>query len=223
MKKKKKKKKLKLGRLIFLLLILSVISFMCVKYINIPITSILIEGNEILTDQDIIEMSDLDNYPSYLKVMSFSIENKLNKSPYIKSVKVTKGLLNIKINIKENKVLYIDKETNYKVTIKGKIKDDKVVCAPYLTNTILEDKKEEFIKALNKINKNILCKMSEIKYDPNDIDLDRYFVYMNDGNRVYLTVNKFNKINKYNEILENIGKQNGILYLDYGDYFEAGE
>ena len=44
---------------------------------------------------------------------------------------------------------------------------------------------------------------------------------MNDGNSVYLTVNKFEKLNKYNTILENIGKQNGTLYLDYGDYFEV--
>ena len=43
---------------------------------------------------------------------------------------------------------------------------------------------------------------------------------MNDGNIVYLTINKFEKINKYNKILENVGKQNGVLYLDYGDYFE---
>ena len=74
---------------------------------------------------------------------------------------------------------------------------------------------------MNKIDKDVLCQMSEIKYDPNDIDLDRYYAYMNDGNSVYLTVNKLKKINKYNEILESVGKQNGTLYLDYGDYFEA--
>lgn len=221
MKKQKKKKKLKVGRLVFLLLVLSAISFACIKYIDIPITNIMIEGNELLSDQEIIEEAKLDDYPSYFKIITFVIEKNLSKNPYIKDVKVTKGILNIKIKVKENKVLYIDKETNYKVTIKGKVKDDKIVCAPYLTNNVLDNKKEDFLKALNKINKNILCKMSEIKYDPNNIDLDRYFVYMNDGNRVYLTVNKFEKINKYNKILENVGKQNGIIYLDYGDYFEA--
>ena len=73
----------------------------------------------------------------------------------------------------------------------------------------------------SKINSNIICLMSEIKYDPNEIDKDRYYVNMNDGNGVYLTVNKFNKLNNYNKILENIGRQNGILYLDYGDYFKT--
>ena len=72
-----------------------------------------------------------------------------------------------------------------------------------------------------KIDDDILCQISEVMYDPNDIDADRYYLYMNDGNSVYLTVNKFSKINKYNTILENVGKQNGTLYLDYGDYFEV--
>ena len=82
-------------------------------------------------------------------------------------------------------------------------------------------KQDDFLKALNKIDEDVLCKMSEIKYDPNDKDYDRYFVNMNDGNGIYLTVNKFKKINNYDRILENIGKQNGVLYLDYGDFFEA--
>ena len=95
------------------------------------------------------------------------------------------------------------------------------MCAPFLTNEVPVKKQSRFIRAMNKLNKSIICQMSEIKYDPNDIDSDRYYVYMNDGNSVYLTVNKFNKLNKYNTILENIGKQNGTLYLDYGDYFEV--
>lgn len=218
---KQKKKRLKVGRLFLLLLVISVISFACIKYINIPIMNVFITGNEVLTDQEIIEEASLDDYPSYFSVISFIIEKNLEKNPYIDSVSVSKGILNIKIKVKENKVLYVDKDTNEKVTKDGKNKDEKIVCAPYLINKVPNDKIEGFIKGLGKINKDILCKMSEIKYDPNDIDLDRYFVYMNDGNSVYLTVNKFNKINKYNEILESVGKQNGTLYLDYGDYFQA--
>ena len=143
------------------------------------------------------------------------------KNNYIESAKVTKGLLSVNITIQEKKILYIDKETNYKYTYNSKFKDDKSICVPYLIGSVPEGKMKRFIKAMNKINSDMICQMSEIKYDPNDIDEDRYYVYMNDGNSVYLTVNKFDKINKYNTILEKIGKQNGTLYLDYGDYFEA--
>ncbi len=219
--KKRKKKRLKVGRLFLLLLIVTAISFLCVKYVHVPIRSIIIKGNEILTDQEVIEQAELENYPSYFSTLSILVKNKLEKNPYIEKAKVSKGILNIKITITEKKILYIDKQANEKVTLTGKIKDEKQVCAPYLIGSIPEKKQSGFARAMNKIDKDILCQTSEIKYDPNDIDSDRYYVYMNDGNSVYLTVNKFNKLNKYNTILENIGKQNGTLYLDYGDYFEV--
>lgn len=221
MKKQKRKRRLKFRRVFLLLIILGIISFLCIKFIDVPIMSIKIKGNSILTDEEIIKQAKLEDYPSFISTFTFSIKNRLEKNAYIKKAKVTKGLLSINIVINENKVLYINKFTNEKIMINSKIKDDKQVCAPYLTNNIPKNKLSSFIKGMSKINKNVLCKMSEIKYDPNDIDNDRYYVYMNDGNEVYLTVNKFNKINKYDTILESIGKQNGVLYLDYGDYFEA--
>lgn len=222
MQKKKRRKRLRIGRLFLLLLIFAAISFACVKFVDIPIRNITISGNEILSDKEIIKQANLEDYPSYFSVFSFIIKRKLKENPYVDDARVSKGLLNVKIKIVERKILYIKKDTNEKVTIDNKIKnDDKIVCAPYLTGEVPSSKQAGFIKAMNKLDKDIICQMSEIKYDPNDIDSDRYYVYMNDGNSVYLTVNKFQKLNKYNKILENVGKQNGTLYLDYGDYFEV--
>lgn len=221
MKKTKKKRKLKKIRFLFLLFFIVGISFAFIKLFNVRIYSIKIKGNKILTDQEVIETAKLEDYPSFFETLSYTIKKRLLKNNYIESVKVTKGFLSVNITIKEKKVLYIDKETNYKYTYNSKFKDDKSICVPYLIGSVPEGKMKRFIKAMNKINSDMICQMSEIKYDPNDIDEDRYYVYMNDGNSVYLTVNKFDKINKYNTILEKIGKQNGTLYLDYGDYFEA--
>ena len=221
MQKKKRKKRLRVGRLFLLLIIILAISFACVKFVDIPIRSVIITGNENLSDQEVIEIAKLENYPSYFSTFSLTLKNKLEDNFYIEEAKVRKGLLSIKIDIKEEKILYIEKSTGKKYTKNGSLKDDKIVCAPFLINEVPKNKQKDFIKAMNKLNKNILCQVSEIKYDPNDIDDDRYYVFMNDGNSVYLTVNKFKKLNKYNTILENIGKQNGTLYLDYGDYFEV--
>lgn len=220
MQKKKRKRRLRVGRLLFLLIILGLIIFLFIKFVDIPLNSISVSGNKILSDQEVIEIAGLNDYPSYTVIVSLIVKNRLEENFYIKHAKVSKGFLNVKIKIEEEKVLYIDKETSQKHSKTDKIKDNKIVCAPFLSNDIPKEKLNDFIKAMNKINKKTLCQMSEIKYDPNEIDSDRYFVYMNDGNGVYLTVNKFKKLNKYNTILENIGKQNGILYLDYGDYFE---
>lgn len=221
MKKKKKKRRLKIGRLFLLLLFLAVASLAFIKMLDVKIRSIIITGNDVLTDQEIIEIADLEDYPSFLKTISYSVRKKILKNNYVSNVKVSKGLLRIKIDITEKKVLYIDGKTGSKVTKDGNINDEKIVCAPFFTSDIPSDKKSSFIKAMDKIDDDILCQISEIKYDPNEIDSDRYLAYMNDGNSVYLTVNKFKKINKYNTILENVGKQNGTLYLDYGDYFEV--
>lgn len=221
MKKAKKKRKLKKIRFLFLLLVIAGISFAFIKLFDVRIYSIKIKGNKILTDQEVIETAKLEDYPSFFETLSYTIKKRLLKNNYIESAKVTKGLLSVNITIQEKKILYIDKETNYKYTYNSKFKDDKSICVPYLIGSVPEGKMKRFIKAMNKINSDMICQMSEIKYDPNDIDEDRYYVYMNDGNSVYLTVNKFDKINKYNTILEKIGKQNGTLYLDYGDYFEA--
>ena len=218
---KKKKKRLRIGRLFLLLIIVGAIFFACYKFIDIPILSVNIKGNEILTDDEILKESKLEDYPSYFSVISLIVKQDLKKNPYIKDVKVIKGILNVNITIKEEKVLYIIKETNEKVMLSSKVKDDKIVCAPYLTGTIPSDKEKRFKKAVSKIDKDMLCQISEIKHDPNEIDEDRYFAYMNDGNKVYLTINKFDKLNKYNKILENIGRENGTLYLDYGDYYET--
>ncbi|MCI5732660.1 MAG: FtsQ-type POTRA domain-containing protein [Tenericutes bacterium] len=220
MAKKKKKRRLRVGRLFLLLIILGIICFLLYYFVDIPIKSITIKGNDNLTDQEVIEIAKLEDYPSFFGTLTLSIKNKLENNFYIRKATVTKGFFTIKIKIDEEDILYIDKN-NMKYSMDGSKKDDKSLCVPYLINEVPKNKIKRFKKAMTKLNKNVLCKISEIKYYPNDIDKDRYLAYMDDGNEVYLTVNKFKKLNKYDTILESIGKQNGVLYLDYGDYFEA--
>ena len=41
------------------------------------------------------------------------------------------------------------------------------------------------------------------------------------GNQVYLTLNDFNKIDNYLDIIKEFDNKKGILYLDSGEYFEV--
>ena len=70
------------------------------------------------------------------------------------------------------------------------------------------------------VNKDILKKMSEIKYDPDSIDEKRFLITMTDGNYVYLTINRFDAINNYILIIKNFENKKGILYLDAGNVFK---
>lgn len=71
-----------------------------------------------------------------------------------------------------------------------------------------------------KIDKDVLVKISEIKYDPTDVDEDRFLFYMLDENYVYVTLTKMNLINKYNDAITQFEGKRGILYLDSGNYFK---
>ena len=76
---------------------------------------------------------------------------------------------------------------------------------------------------MSNINNNILSKISDIEYQPNDFDKDRFVLYMDDGNMVYLTLTKFKAINHYNEVLSQLEGHKGILYLDSGNHFKIME
>ena len=79
---------------------------------------------------------------------------------------------------------------------------------------------DDFCKYFALIDNSIISKISQIEYKPNNVDKMRFLLYMNDGNSVYITLTKIEKINKYNSIKDQLGNNLGILYLDSGDYYE---
>ena len=83
--------------------------------------------------------------------------------------------------------------------------------------------REEYINNFSQVNEEILLKISEIRYLPNEVDKERFALSMNDGNLVYITLDKITKINKYNSIYSKMEGKKGIIYLDSGDYVEIKE
>ena len=63
-----------------------------------------------------------------------------------------------------------------------------------------------------------------IKYmKGNNLDKDRFLLYMNDQIYVYITLTKIEVLNNYNEITKSLEGKKGILYLDSGNHFEIIE
>ena len=58
--------------------------YVAFSFIDFPIKNIFISGNSILSDQDIIEILSLEDYPSIFKYSSLSLERKLEDNMYIK-------------------------------------------------------------------------------------------------------------------------------------------
>lgn len=223
-KKKQKRIKIKFGRIFLALLIVFLIFYLISNLCKFPIKNIFISGNESLTDQEIIDIASLSNYPSIFKYTNNEIEKKLEKNIYIKKAKVKKKKLKeVYIEIEENKILFYNKSSK-KMILSNGITTDKELSGPILINYVPDKIYKKLIQNMDLIDNDILNRISEIKYDPSNVDEERFLFTMNDGNYVYITLEKIETINSYVEIsleiINKFGKKNGVLNLDAGEYFE---
>lgn len=223
MKKKKKNKKKIILKILIIIIILGSLIF---YFKNMKIKNIYVTGNNNLKDQEIIELAGINNYPNLFQTSSRKIEKKIKLNPLIDSVKVKKTFLGkITINIKEHNLLLKNEIDNTIYLDNGqKITNDiNIIGLPTLTNDVAKDILNNFLKKLNTINKDILSKISEITYSPNEYDKDLFLFLMNDGNYVYITTTRLDNINKYENVLLELEGKKGIIYLDSGNHFEILE
>lgn len=222
-KKRKKKKRVRIKlRVVFLSLIfILILGFLFLNVINIPISNIFVSGNTYLTDQQIIEISGIEDYPSTFKNFSSTIKKRLKKNAYIKNVKVYKKFFTmVYIEVEENRPLFFSQSVNKTVLVDTRQTEDKF-SVPTLINYVPDVLYEDFIVKMSDIKLEVLDKISEMKYDPDEVDDARFLFTMTDGNYVYLTLNKLESINNYNDIVKQFDNKKGILYLNSGGYFEV--
>ena len=222
-KKKKKKRKLKIKNiLIFLLVLICFCGLICL-IILMPVRNIYINGNNVISDEVIIEQSGLDKYPSFLLTSSNKVKNSLRNNKYISDVKIKKKLGNIiEIKVLEHRLISFLANDTKIILSNGNVVDNiyNVSDLPVLNSNLSDRKKIEFAKKFNKVDKDILRQISQIEYVPVKVDEERFLLYMDDGNLVYVTLTKINKLNKYNKIKGKLVGKMGVVYLDSGDYVE---
>ena len=222
-----KKKKLKVFNLLLILIVLAGLSFCVYLIVRLPIKNLIVKGNSYLNDDYVLELADVIDYPSFFLTGSKKAEKKLEKSDYIVDAKLKKKWgSKVVITIKENRALFSKSNDNNKIVfVDGKELEvnNYSFRVPRLLNYVPDDKYEDFVKGMKNIKDDILQKISDIEYVPNDIDKERFLLYMDDGNMVYLTLTKFNMINYYNDVLEQLEDKHGILYLDNGNHFQIKE
>ena len=212
------KKRFNFAKLLVFLLIAYIIGYNIYRVIKSPINNIYIENNKYLSDQEIIDIAGIRNYPSFILTFKYKIKNNLFKNKFIKSVKVNKNIGNIlTISVEENTPLFI--YNNKVVLSNGEQVDNNKYKLPSLVGNLNDDILFKFSEKYQNINDEIKFMISEIKYDPNNIDKERFLITMNDGNYVYVTLYKITAINEYLKILSKVNKK-GILYLDSGNFFE---
>ena len=217
----KKKRKLKVKNVMLVFIILIVFFLGLAFLTDVRINNIVIKGNSLYSDWEIIEKAGLSDYPSSLKTLSLSIKKRLEKDDYIKSVEVQRpSLTKVVIKVEENLPLFYYLPAN-KTILSDKTEVSDNFPVPTVINYVPDNIYSKFLKAISSVNYDIVKRISEIRYDPNEVDDGRFFLTMNDGNQVYLTLNEFTKIDNYLDIIKEFDNKKGILYLDAGEYFEV--
>ena len=210
---KKKKRKISFLKILIVFLLIYLFVVGIYKLITINIKNIYVIGNTYIKDKYIIEKAGLTNYPPFFLTTKSSIKKKLLADDEILDVKVKKDLFSVYLYVEENIPLFYNKNNNKIVLKNGKEIIDKY----YVPDTIYD----EFINKMGNVNIDILERISEIEYRPNDVDTKRFYLLMDDGNIVYLTLDDFLKINSYIETIKTLDGNKGTLYLDSGNYFEV--
>ena len=215
--KNKKKRRIKLIPVLLLLLVIGMlVSFAFSR----KITNIYVSNNKYYSDQEIIELAKISNYPSILNNQPWIIKRRLEKDKLILSAKVSlRYFSKIYIKIEENRPLFYNSSNLKTVLLDGSEVDGNYESAT-LINYVPDTIYPNFVKSLKKIDEEVLNRVSEIKYDPNDVDSERFLFMMDDGNYVYITLSKIENINNYIDIIKNFDSKKGILYLDSGEYFK---
>lgn len=216
-------RKIRYKRLVLFLLIVFVLVLILLKFLTLRITNIYVDGNVYFSDQEIIEMAKLSNYPSSFFTFSNRVKSNISKNQLIESAKVSKkSFTKIYINVVENRPLFYD-QVNNKTVLKDGSTVDKKYNIPSLSNTVSNDIYNEFLSQFSMINYDVFNNISEIEYTPNSVDSKLFLFTMNDGNYIYVNLDRFESVNKYFDMIVNFNNHKGILYLDSGEYFKILE
>ena len=217
---KVKKKKVNYKKIIIAFIFLAVLYFLGTYLVHQPLKNIYITGNEIVPDKEIIAIGELTDYPQYINTYLIDIKGNLLQNDYIKNVQIKRKLFNkIYINIEEYRPLAIYNDKLILSSKKQVNNQYNIDYLPYIVNNI-DSIYDKFAASFSKVNKDILLKISHIEYASNDVDKERFILYMVDGNYVHITLSKIEKLNKYNSIVSELEGKKGIIYLDSGDYVE---
>lgn len=223
-----KKTRIKFLNLLIILAALAGIIYGGYLYFQMPIKNIIIKNTTYLNDDYILDLANIKNYPSYYKYSNRRIIKKLENSEYISDVKIKRKFFHVlEIKVTEKKPLfYRDSDRKIVFSDRSSVLENNDFVRfriPRLLNYVPNNIYKDFLNGMDNINSDTLSRISDITYNPNDIDKERFLLYMDDGNMVYLTLTKFDMINYYNTVLEQLENRKGILYLDNGNHFQIKE
>lgn len=225
--KKTTKKKLNIRKLFILLLFCYLFGCLFYYIYNEPIRNIIISGNSLVSDADIIEAAKIKDYPSIFGARSSKLKKSIKKINLIEDVIIKKDLkFRLKIEVKELRIVFLNSSSGKLMLNSGLEIDDENTFSgiPTLINYAPDDLLKSFTKELGQLDSEIIYLISEIEYSPkksdngDTVEEDSFTLYMNDGNTVITNYSKCSNLSHYREIYASLKDRKGILNLDSGNY-----
>lgn len=221
MEEKKVKRKLNKKAILVILLTLYLIIMAFYYCFTLPIKNIIIKGNNLVSDSEIITAAGIENYPSIFRTNSKNIVKKVTNLDLITDASVKKNINGtITITVTEPRPLFYNALNNKIALADGSEAEmpNSLLGLPTLINYVPSDIYENLINKLSTIDSDIVSLISEIEYSPdvkNDVTINdsRFILKMNDGNLVYIDLVNFANLNRYKVIYSNLDEK-GILHLD---------
>ena len=220
-KKKVIKRKIKWKAVFKIFFLLFVVGLIFAYLFNLKTRNIIIIGNELISDHEIIVASGFKNYPYLFRTSTKEIESRIQSIDEIDKVEIHKSIFGtLTIQVEESLPLFYNRNTNKLVFANHKEVDSLLINGvPTLINYVPDTLYERLVDELKDIDSNVLKLISEIEYQPwqsNDVMIDetRFFLRMTDGNSVYVNLINLSKLNSYIEIYASLEGKSGILYLD---------
>lgn len=195
------------------------------------VNEIYVSGNRQLTENEVRQVTGLDNTDFIVTVNNQKIKNKLEKQELIKKATVEKkGLQNLKINISEYQTVgYVEKKgMYYDILESGKILNDNAQKFPIGNRALYvgfknDETLHDMVEQINQLPEEVARAISEIHLEPKKSDAEHVMLYMNDGNQVSATIPTFaEKMSFYPSLVAQLQEgQKGVINLEVGSYFES--
>lgn len=193
-KRKMKRRKKRRRRLLLVVVVLFIMGFFISDFSKIQ--SIVITGNQRVTQDEILEQIPVKVHSSIsLFVSTKAVEEAMEKIPSIKQATVSKDLLgNVEILMEETKpvayqvvdtkIWLLDEKGNMTIDEAQEVLEYVQMCPKLIGFD--ENRAREFAKEYHKIPLQVQNQISDIRYSPQPFDETRNEFLMDDGKILYL-------------------------------------
>jgi len=226
--KERRKKKANRRLIIYLSLIFALI--LIIIYFQSPLSDIKkidIKGNELLSDEEVIEQSGINVGDNIWGSSPKKIRNALIQNHVIYQAEVNRKLpRTIEITLEEFNLLgyIVEDDKQYPVLNNGErlAHQQSTGDAPLFVNFTDRDQLDRALEEFEELPKYLFNLISEVHWDPTENNQHKIIVYMNDGYMVSGTIRDFaNKMKVYPSIVSQLDSdQKGIVHIGAGAYFE---